>query len=102
MGFSFHNTLAVLQGHRSKKSNFIRTPKFNIFTLNYSWKKNKYIRKKVSKNTIFEGLLTLYFLFGMYSGIIVGDSGDMGLLPFHLMLFIGFGFVFVNSYRTQG
>ena len=102
MGFSFHNTLAVLEGHRRKKSDFIRTPKFNIFTLKDSWKKNKYIRKKVSKNTVFEGLLTLYFLFGMYSGFIVGESGDMGLFPLHLMLFFGFGYVFVNSYRTQG
>ena len=102
MGFSFHNTLAVLEGHRGKRSDFIRTPKFNILTLKNSLKNNKYTRKKVSKNTIFEGLLTLYFLFGIYSGFVVGESGDLGLFPFHLMLFIGFGFVFINSYRTRG
>jgi hypothetical protein len=102
MGFSFHNTLAVLEGHIGKKSDFIRTPKFNVLTLKKSLKYNKYTRKKVSKNTIFEGLLTLYFLFGIYSGFVVGESGDLGLFPFHLMLFIGFGFVFINSYRTQG
>jgi hypothetical protein len=101
MGFSYHNSLAVLEGHRGKRSDFIRTPKFNIKTLKDSWKKNKYTSKKVSKNIVIEGFLTLYFLFGMYSAFVVGEAGDFGLFPFHLMLFIGFVFVFVNSFRTQ-
>jgi cellulose synthase/poly-beta-1,6-N-acetylglucosamine synthase-like glycosyltransferase len=101
MGFSYHNSLAVLEGHRGKRSDFIRTPKFNIKTFKDSWEKNKYITKKVSKNVIVEGALALYFLFGMYSAFIVGKEGDFGLFPFHLMLFIGFGFVFVNSFKTQ-
>ena len=101
MGFSYHNSLAVLEGHRGKRSDFIRTPKFNIKTFKDSWKKNKYTTKKVSENVIVEGALALYFLFGMYSAFIVGKEGDFGLFPFHLMLFIGFGFVFVNSFKTQ-
>jgi cellulose synthase/poly-beta-1,6-N-acetylglucosamine synthase-like glycosyltransferase len=101
MGFSYHNSLAVLEGHRGKRSDFIRTPKFNIKTLKDSWKKNKYTTKEVSKNVIVEGALALYFLFGMCSAFIVGKEGDFGLFPFHLMLFIGFGFVFVNSFKTQ-
>ena len=102
MGFSFHNALAVLEGHRGKKSDFIRTPKFNIMHMKDSWKKNKYIPSKVHKNTLVEGLLALYFLFGMYSAFIVGENGDFGLFPFHLLLFLGFGFVFISSFKTQG
>ena len=94
MGFSFHNTIAVLEGLWGKKSDFIRTPKFNIESLKDKWKQNTYISKNVSKNIIFEGLLLLYFLFGIYSGI---RLNDYGLLPFHLMLSIGYGFVFVKS-----
>ena len=98
MGFSLHNTIAVLEGHIGKKSEFVRTPKFNIKSLKDSWKNNKYIRKKPSLNVIIEGLLTLYFAFGMYSAFIVGDQGgDFGLFPFHLMLFMGFGYVFFKS-----
>ncbi|MEQ6125253.1 cellulose synthase family protein [Pseudotenacibaculum sp. MALMAid0570] len=98
MGFSLHNTIAVLEGHIGKKSEFVRTPKFNIKSLKDSWKNNKYIRKKPSLNVIIEGLLTLYFGFGMYSAFVVGDQGgDFGLFPFHLMLFIGFGYVFCKS-----
>ena len=101
MGFSYHNSLAVLEGHRGKRSDFIRTPKFNIKTLKDSWGKNKYTTKKISKNVIVEGALALYFLFGMYSAFIVGKEGDFGLFPFHLIFFIGFVFVFVNSFKTQ-
>ncbi|WP_435253819.1 glycosyltransferase [Tenacibaculum sp. A30] len=98
MGFSLHNTIAVLEGHLGKKSEFVRTPKFNIKSLKDSWKNNKYIRKKPSLHVIIEGALTLYFAFGMYSAFIVGNKGgDFGMFPFHLMLFGGFGYVFYKS-----
>jgi len=102
MGFSLHNSIGVLEGHFGKKSEFIRTPKFNVQMLKGSWKKNKYISKNISSNVIIEGLLAIYFAFGMYSAFIVGDQGgDFGLFPFHLMLFIGFSFVFFKSLTTK-
>ena len=98
MGFSLHNTIAVLEGHFGKKSEFVRTPKFNIKTLKDTWGKNKYIRKKPSVHVIIEGALALYFAFGMCSAFVVGEQGgDFGLFPFHLMLFFGFGYVFCKS-----
>ena len=102
MGFSLHNSIAVIEGHLGKKSEFVRTPKFNINSLKDTWKGNKYLRKKLSANVILEGLLMLYFAFGMYSAFIVGDQGgDFGLFPFHLMLFIGFGYVFFKSIGSK-
>ncbi|MDO5608947.1 MAG: glycosyltransferase family 2 protein [Capnocytophaga sp.] len=98
LGFSLHNTIAVLEGHTGKKSEFVRTPKFNISTLTDSWKDNKYINTKLSPNMIFEFLLMLYFLFGMYSAI---RLNDFGLFPFHCMLFVGFGFVFYKSLTSK-
>jgi len=102
MGFSLHNSIAVIEGHIGKRSDFIRTPKFNINNLKDSWKGNKYIKRKVSLNVIIEGALMLYFAFGMYSAFVVGDQGgDFGLFPFHFMLFIGFGFVFFKSLTSK-
>ena len=102
MGFSLHNSIAVIEGHIGKRSEFVRTPKFNINSISDSWKNNKYLRKKPSLNVILEGLLMIYFAFGMYSAFIVGDQGgDFGLFPFHLMLFIGFAFVFYNSIKSK-
>ena len=102
MGFSLHNSIAVLEGHFGKKSEFIRTPKFNIGGLKEGWKGNKYLTKNISPNVIVEGVLMLYFAFGMYSAFIVGDQGgDFGLFPFHLMLCVGFGFVFFKSLTSK-
>ena len=102
MGFSLHNSIAVIEGHIGKRSEFIRTPKFNISSLKDTWKGNKYLRKKISVNVIFEGALMLYFAFGLYSAFVVGDQGgDFGLFPFHLMLFVGFGFVFFKSITSK-
>jgi len=102
MGFSLHNSIAVIEGHLGKRSDFIRTPKFNINSLKDSWKGNKYLKKNISLNVIFEGILMLYFAFGMYSAFVVGDQGgDFGLFPFHLMLFLGFGYVFFKSLTSK-
>jgi cellulose synthase/poly-beta-1,6-N-acetylglucosamine synthase-like glycosyltransferase len=96
MGFSFHNSIAVLEGLWGKKSEFIRTPKFNIESLKDKWKDNIYISRKISKNTIVEGLLVFYFLFGLYSGY---RLNDYALFPFHFMLLIGYGYVFYKSIK---
>jgi len=94
LGFSLHNTLAVIEGHIGKRSEFVRTPKFNIKTIKDGWKGKRYLAKKISPHTIIEFLLMLYFLFGMYSAI---PLEDFGLFPFHLMLFIGFTYVLAKS-----
>ncbi len=98
LGFSLHNSLAVLEGHMGKRSEFVRTPKFNINSLKESWKGNKYLAKKLSPNMILEFGLMGYFLFGMYSAI---PLNDFGLFPFHFMLFIGFGYVFFKSLTAR-
>jgi hypothetical protein len=98
MGFSVHNSLAVLEGHFGKKSEFIRTPKFNINNLKDSWKGNKYLSKNLSFSIILEALLWLYFGFAIFSAFILND---FGLIIFHLMLFSGFGFVVVKSLSAK-
>lgn len=77
MGLSLHNSKAVLEGHRRKRSEFVRTPKFNINTLKSdSWKTNKYIKKKTPKNVIIEGILIIYFIFGLASAWFVRYIGE--------------------------
>ncbi|MDH5366924.1 MAG: glycosyltransferase family 2 protein [Cyclobacteriaceae bacterium] len=96
MGLSFHNTIAVLEGFLGFKTPFIRTPKFNVFSKNDSWKNNVYIKQKVNISTLSEAILSLYFIFGISSAYFLND---WGLFIFHLMLSIGFGFVFYNSVK---
>ncbi|MCP9198885.1 glycosyltransferase family 2 protein [Gramella sp. GC03-9] len=98
MGFSVHNSLAVLEGHFGKKSEFIRTPKFNINSLTDSWKGNRYLKNHISGNLVIEALLFLYFGFAIFSAF---RLNEFGLLIFHLMLFAGFGFVVFKSLKAE-
>ena len=90
MGLSLHNAMAVVEGLLGFKTPFMRTPKFNIRTAQDTWKKNIYISRKISPSTLFEPFLALYFFYGIYSSI---QMGDFGLILFHLMLAIGFSCV---------
>jgi len=98
MGFSLYNTIAVIEGHLGKPSEFVRTPKFNDLKDKNKVKENKYVKKAIPLHVIFEGLLLIYFLFGLVSAFTVGDrSGDFGFFPLHLMLIFGYGYVFSKS-----
>jgi hypothetical protein len=94
MGLSLHNSIAVIEGYMGRKSSFVRTPKFNINEKKDTWSKNLYIPKTVSWLTAFEGLLALYFAYGIVRAF---QIEDYGLLPFHAMMFVGYTMVFVYS-----
>lgn len=96
MGLSLHNSIAVFEGYLGKKTPFVRTPKFNINNKADSWKKNKYNIRSVSYLTIMEAMLMLYFIWGIVEGIRIGDYG---MLPFHIMLTFGFGFIVIYTLK---
>ncbi len=95
MGLSLHNGIAVFEGMIGKKTPFVRTPKFNL-QKNQSWLSNSYIKTRLDFNTLLEGILCLYFVFGILLGIRIGD---VGLIFFHVMLALGFGSVFYYSIK---
>jgi len=96
MGLSLHNSLAVLQGFRGKKSSFVRTPKFDIKAITDSFNKSKYRASKISLVTILEGLLAIYFMMGIVLGIKLGDGS---LFLFHALLTFGYGAIFFYSIK---
>ncbi len=96
MGLSLHNSIAVIQGYRGRKSAFVRTPKFNIQQLQDSFKKGLYEASQISGITLFEGLLALYFLIAVIIGV---ELGKTSLIVYHLMLMIGFGSIFIYSIK---
>lgn len=91
MGFSLHNSAAVLEGHLGKKSEFIRTPKFNIFG------KNKFeVRSAIDWNLTLVLEILLMFLFG-FAILMAFQTENYTLLLFHFMLFFGFFYVVFQS-----
>ncbi|MGK0489136.1 MAG: cellulose synthase/poly-beta-1,6-N-acetylglucosamine synthase-like glycosyltransferase [Candidatus Endobugula sp.] len=91
LGLSFHNAVAVFEGFVGKKTPFVRTPKFNITDKNTGWKGNKYFSNKINGLTALEGLLSLYFMSGLGFAFYFQD---FALLPFHILLSLGFMLVF--------
>ncbi|MBL7473062.1 cellulose synthase family protein [Robertkochia sediminum] len=94
LGFSLHNSFAVIEGHLGKKSPFVRTPKFNVNENSGKKIINKYLNKRPSPNTLLECLLTLYFIGGF---IIAWWLKDYAFMGFMAMLGFGFGYVCYNS-----
>lgn len=87
MGFSLHNSRAVLEGHFGKKSAFIRTPKFNIAGKRRLKDKQSV---KFSFQLLLEILLMLLFAFAVVAAFKIENYR---LLLFHLMLLFGFSYV---------
>ena len=96
MGLSLHNTRAVLLGLVRRPSAFVRTPKLGLVHQPAAWQGRRYRTGYLDVLTVLEGLLVLYFLFGLGADVYLGD---FGLFPFHLLLTIGFGLVFYYSVR---
>ncbi|MGB3075778.1 MAG: glycosyltransferase [Chitinophagales bacterium] len=95
MGLALHNAVAVLQGYFGMKSAFMRTPKFNVPSGQQDWKQNRYLEKTTNWITVSEGVLALYFISGIVFAFLLKDYG---LLPFHVLLSFGFGFVSFCSF----
>jgi hypothetical protein len=96
MGLSLHNAIAVIEGYLGRKTPFVRTPKFNLGSAEDTFKGNKYLAQKINPLTFVELFLTLYFLAGIGFAFYLQD---FGLIPFHIMLCLGFGLVTFYSLR---
>lgn len=96
MGLALHNSVAVWQGLTGKRSAFIRTPKFNLEKGNI-WRKNSYLHFKIPQGTFLEGGLAV--LFSLVAVVSLYDQAFV-MLPFHLMLAIGYAVVFFTSFRS--
>lgn len=96
MGLSLHNSIAVLEGYFGRKTPFVRTPKFAIADHDGSFVDKKYRALKANPLTLVEAGLAIYFMGASLVGIYFME---FGLLPFHLMLSVGFGYVAWYSFK---
>ena len=96
MGLSLHNSVAVLQGYRGKKSPFVRTPKFNISTIKDKLTANRYLNGKLNLITVGEGLLCLYFLVAVVGAFYLQNTT---FVFFHGLLALGYGAIFYFSVK---
>jgi cellulose synthase/poly-beta-1,6-N-acetylglucosamine synthase-like glycosyltransferase len=97
MALGLSNAVAVIEGYLGIKSSFVRTPKFNVAKKD-EFKGNKYDKKSLSIINILEGILMVTFGFTAVNRALYGD---LGMVPFHLMLAIGYGIIFFNTLKEN-
>ncbi len=95
MGIGLYVSIGVIQGFFGVKSDFIRTPKFNIINRDYVGT-NIYDRVTFKPVLVFEFLLMLYSFFGLFYCL---KSSSYFMLVFILMIAIGTGYSSFNSIR---
>jgi cellulose synthase/poly-beta-1,6-N-acetylglucosamine synthase-like glycosyltransferase len=96
MGFAVNNSRAVIEGLLNRKSEFVRTPKFNLETEKDSWIGKKYTTKKLGLSVIVELVMAVYCLVGIASSIYFLE---IAALPFQILFFTGFSFVALTSIK---
>jgi len=95
MGISLYNAVGVIEGYWGKKSDFIRTPKFNIVRKKGNWDGKDYVKREVNFITYLEvGCLAL-FTFGLGAAFYLQNYGAV---PYFLMMTFGFGTVLYYSF----
>ncbi len=96
MGFAINNSRAVFEGLMSRKSEFVRTPKFKLVGEGGSWIDKKYLNNKLGLSVVVEIIMSVYCFIGVASSIYFME---IAALPFQLLFFIGFSFVSITSIR---
>lgn len=90
MGFAVNNSRAVIEGLLSRKSEFVRTPKFKIVDNQDKWAEKKYVNRKLDFSVYIEVMMAVYCFVGILSSIYFLE---IAALPFQLLFFLGFSFV---------
>ena len=96
MGFAVNNSRAVIEGLLSRKSEFVRTPKFNAENGNNSAAGKKYGNRKIGLSVYVELMMAVYCLIGICSSLYFLE---IAALPFQILFFSGFAFVSITSIK---
>lgn len=88
MGISLYMTIGIIEGYLGKKSEFIRTPKFNITERSQSTTSKDYAAIKITPLLVFE---FLFFLYGIFQIVFALSFSNVPMALFGLMFTLGFG-----------
>jgi cellulose synthase/poly-beta-1,6-N-acetylglucosamine synthase-like glycosyltransferase len=98
VGFPFFMVISLIDGFVNNKSFFHRTSKYNALDKSVNWKDKMYSPSDIPIITWFEGLLAFFFLYAVYIDI---STINIAFLPFHTMLTLSFGAIFIQSIRKS-
>ena len=99
LGMSYHNSKAIIEGVRGKKTAFVRTPKFQASSGSDTGHPVYYDAETSVSNELPQIILFLYFLFAVVAGIYFRD---MAFVPYHLIMLSGFGVILYYAFQQSG
>jgi predicted ferric reductase len=98
IGISLNNAVGIIQGYCGVKTAFVRTPKFNWNSDKKKGLSNRYAYSSINSATIAEGLLVIYFLFGLVAAL---HFKNFATVPLFLLAIIGFAMVFILTFQER-
>lgn len=99
LGMSLYMALGIVEGYLGKKSEFVRTPKFNVTGNKESTAGNTYLRIQITPLHFLE---FLFFAYGVIQMVYHLQRGNIPMLLFASAFAIGFGFnVFSTLYHSR-
>ncbi|MDG1330858.1 MAG: glycosyltransferase family 2 protein [Crocinitomicaceae bacterium] len=98
MGMSVYMALGVIEGYLGKKSEFVRTPKFNITAQKTKGERKKYGRIQITPLLLIESLFMGYGIFQIVYHL---GTGNVPMIIFTTAFTIGFAYnVFATIYHS--
>lgn len=98
MGMSVYLALGVMEGLLGKKSEFVRTPKFNITQKKTDGERKKYGQIQITPLLLIETLFLGYGIFQVFYHI---NNGNIPMLIFTTAFSIGFAYnIFATVYHS--
>lgn len=88
MGISLHLMIGVVEGYVGKKSDFVRTPKFNISASTSDWKNKSYSNIQFTPILLLELLLLTYCVVSI---VYTANVWNIPLLVYEVMFTLGLG-----------
>ncbi len=99
MGMSLYMSLGIIEGYIGKKSEFVRTPKFNVTGNKESTAGNTYLRIQITPLHFLE---FLFFAYGVFQIVYHVQHGNIPMLLFASAFTLGFGYnVFSTFYQSR-
>ena len=96
IGFPFFMVVSLIDGFVNNKSFFHRTSKYNVLDQKDSWKNKVYSPSEIPAITWFEGIFAITFLLAFIIDVTIFS---VAFMPFHALLTVGFGSIFIQSIR---
>ena len=94
MGMSVYMALGVMEGYLGKKSEFVRTPKFNITGQKPTGERKKYSRIQITPLLLIE---TLFMGYGIFQIIYHSASGNIPMIIFASAFTFGFAYNVIST-----